>query len=324
MRDYGAVSPQFWIGKTGKGLRGDPHAQLLALYLMTCPHATMIGVFHCPVVYMAHEIGLPFEGASKALRSLIEAGFCQFDEETDEVFVVRMAAFQIGERLDAKDNRCKSTAREYEKIQSSSMRAAFHATYSVAFHLPRLEKTQSPFEAPSKTLRSQEQEQEQEQDKHALHNSRPHAVDNSGSTQKPQARAVGKEIPKPESPESRACRAMDQAGLKGVSAKHPDVVALVGLGVAPELFGSAATKAVAKGKDFQYVVGILRSQLAESGGVAARASAVAKPWDFDRPGIEGEGERLGLGKWCGNPNQEMFSAYTERVRLARDAETVEA
>ena len=67
MRDYGVVSPQFWIGATGKRLRGNPDAQLLALYLMTSPHATMIGVFHCPILYMAHETGMPFEGASNAL-----------------------------------------------------------------------------------------------------------------------------------------------------------------------------------------------------------------------------------------------------------------
>ena len=57
MRDYGIVSPRFWIGETGKKLRGNPNEQVLALYLMTSPHANMIGVFHCPILYMAHETG---------------------------------------------------------------------------------------------------------------------------------------------------------------------------------------------------------------------------------------------------------------------------
>ena len=48
MRDYGKVSPGFWIGETGKALRGDMEAQIVALYLMTSPHATMTGVYHCP------------------------------------------------------------------------------------------------------------------------------------------------------------------------------------------------------------------------------------------------------------------------------------
>ena len=37
VRDYGKVSPQFWVGKTGKRLRGDMEAQIVALYLMTSP-----------------------------------------------------------------------------------------------------------------------------------------------------------------------------------------------------------------------------------------------------------------------------------------------
>ena len=33
MRDYGQVTPAFWIGETGKKLRGDVNAQVLAMYL---------------------------------------------------------------------------------------------------------------------------------------------------------------------------------------------------------------------------------------------------------------------------------------------------
>ena len=181
MRDYGVVSPQFWIGATGKRLRGNPDAQLLALYLMTSPHATMIGVFHCPILYMAHETGMPFEGASNALQILIDADFCTYDEESDSVFVHRMAAFQVAESLKPGDNRIKAVAREAASIGSNLLRDAFVAMYKTAFNLSDKEESEanhkaggSPFEAPSKPLRSplkplpdplrsQEQEQEQEQ-----------------------------------------------------------------------------------------------------------------------------------------------------------------
>ncbi|MGU3629860.1 hypothetical protein [Comamonas sp. C24C] len=164
MRDYGVVSPKFWIGETGKSLRGNAAAQVLALYLMTCPHANMIGVFHCPVLYMAHETGLGMEGASKALASLIEAKYCTYDEASETVFVHRMAAFQIGESLAAADKRCKGVEREWQNISCEQLKQAFFAMYSVAFHLPKLSENASPFEAPSKPHASQEQEQEQEQD----------------------------------------------------------------------------------------------------------------------------------------------------------------
>ena len=164
MRDYGVVSPRFWIGATGKALRGNAPAQVLALYLMTSPHANMIGVFHCPLIYMAHETGLGMEGASKALQSLIEAGFCTYEESSETVFVHRMAAFQIGDHLSEQDKRCKGVEREWGNIPSRQLQQAFFAIYSVAFHLPKQSKKARGTEAPSKPPRSQEQEQDQEQD----------------------------------------------------------------------------------------------------------------------------------------------------------------
>ena len=56
MRDYGKVSPQFWIGQTGKKLRAEGmEAQIVAMYLMTSPHANMLGLYYCPAMFIAHE-----------------------------------------------------------------------------------------------------------------------------------------------------------------------------------------------------------------------------------------------------------------------------
>lgn len=72
MRDYGKVSPQFWIGKTGKALRNaGSEAQLVSLYLLTNPHANMIGLYYMPLMFIAHETGLGMEGACKCHRSWI-------------------------------------------------------------------------------------------------------------------------------------------------------------------------------------------------------------------------------------------------------------
>lgn len=165
MRDYGKVSPQFWIGETGKQLRGDSNAQVLALYLMTCPHSTMTGVFHCPILYMAHETGMGLEGATKALARLSEVGFCEYDEASETVFVVRMAAYQIGESLKPNDNRIAGLRKELERMPETRAKTAFLAVYGVAFGLVEPGKKQRASKAPPKPLRSQEQEQEQEQEK---------------------------------------------------------------------------------------------------------------------------------------------------------------
>lgn len=164
MRDYGIVSPKFWTGDTGKQLRKDASAQVLALYLMTSPHATMIGVYYCPIMYMAHETGLGMEGATKALARLIEMGFCTFDEASETVFVTNMAAYQIAEQLKSDDKRVTGIRREVDKMPAGEIKTAFLATYSGAFHLVDEAAFDSPLQAPSKPLLSQEQDQKQEQD----------------------------------------------------------------------------------------------------------------------------------------------------------------
>lgn len=165
MREYGQISPQFWIGETGKKIRGNVEAQIIALYLMTSPHSHMTGIFHCPVLYMSYETGIPLEGASKGLRRLIEVGFCEYDEPSETVFVIKMAMYQIGESLKHGDNRIAGLKKELQKMPETPMKHKFINIYNDDFCLGFEVKNTSPSEAPSKPLRSQEQEQEQEQEK---------------------------------------------------------------------------------------------------------------------------------------------------------------
>lgn len=160
MRDYGKVAPQFWTGQTGKALKaGGPEAVVVALYLMTSPHANMIGFYYLPTLYLAHETGLGIEGASKGLARAIEAGFCSYDEASEHVLVHAMARFQIGTALKADDKRCKGVQNELDKCPEGALKRFFVSLYGSDYHIPS-----DPIEAPSKPLASQEQEQEQEQE----------------------------------------------------------------------------------------------------------------------------------------------------------------
>lgn len=137
MRDYAKVAPQFWTGETGKKLRAaGPETVIVAMYLMTSPHANMIGLYYLPMVYLLHETGLPIEGASKGLARAIEAHFCQYDDASEMVWVIEMARFQIADALDAKDKRCKGIENELAKVPDSLMRRGFYAKYGKAFNLP--------------------------------------------------------------------------------------------------------------------------------------------------------------------------------------------
>lgn len=164
MRDYSKVSPKFWIGKTGKALRKKgPEAVIVGMYLMTAPTANMLGLYYLTIGTIAHETGLGFEGASKGLQSAIEAGFCSYDEESEVVWVFEMASYQVGEALKENDLRVKGVQNEYDALPENPYLAQFFDKYAAAFHMASKRNDESPLQAPSKPLRSQEQEQEQEQ-----------------------------------------------------------------------------------------------------------------------------------------------------------------
>jgi NACalpha-BTF3-like transcription factor len=168
MRGYSKVGPKFWIGETGKKLRAaGADAQLVAVYLLTSPHANMLGLYYIPKSFIAHETGMGFEGASKGLQRAIEAGFCEYDEATEMVWVIEMATYQVADELKAKDLRVKGVQIEYDSLPANPYLARFFEKYGQQFCMSskrgELVEKRSPFEAPSKPLRSQEQEQEQEQ-----------------------------------------------------------------------------------------------------------------------------------------------------------------
>lgn len=122
MRDYGKVSPQFWTGCTGRRIRAlGAQAQVMALYLMTCPASSMIGLYYIPIPTLAHETGIPLEGASKVLRSLCEVGFVEYDYENELVWVCEMARHQIGETVEKRDKRQLGIIREAQKVMYSRL-----------------------------------------------------------------------------------------------------------------------------------------------------------------------------------------------------------
>lgn len=169
MRDYGKVSPQFWTGRTGRKIRAlGAEAQVVAIYLMTCPGSSMIGLYYLPLPILAHETGIPLEGASQALRRLSEAGFAEYDDENEIVLVPTMARHQIGERIDPRDKRHLGVIREAEKLTYSRLFARWFALYREPYSLPEMRSIASPSEAPPKPLPSQEQEQEHAQEKEHL------------------------------------------------------------------------------------------------------------------------------------------------------------
>jgi hypothetical protein len=169
MRDYSKISPNFWIGKTGKQLRAKGlETQFIALYLLTSPDANMIGLYYCPLVYIAHQTGLDLGKVETGLQGAIDAGFCQYDKSSEIVWVIEMARYQVAASLQGKDNRIAGVQNAYSALPDNPYLGEFFDHYKTAFCMTQRRSTSaeySPSKAPLEPLQSQEQEQEQEQEK---------------------------------------------------------------------------------------------------------------------------------------------------------------
>lgn len=85
MRDYGKVYSTVWSSPTIAGL--STNAKLLAVYLMTCQHGTIAGVFRLPDGYVAEDLGWPLETVSEGFAELFDKGFATRCEVTKWVWI---------------------------------------------------------------------------------------------------------------------------------------------------------------------------------------------------------------------------------------------
>jgi DNA-binding transcriptional regulator YdaS (Cro superfamily) len=199
MREYSKISPQFWVGNTGRAIRKmGLSTQLMALYLMTSPHATMLGIYYAPIAYIAHDTGIHPNKVLSILQQLKAIDFCSYDEESEYVWVHAMASYQVAASLDPRDKRVAGVNDLFQSLPELPFLTEFYERYHRHFLLEARKQNEglsatpishvvpatpssdlpsdvtpktfttnvvkSPFDAPCKPLRSQEQKQEQEQE----------------------------------------------------------------------------------------------------------------------------------------------------------------
>lgn len=147
MREYGRVAPTFWTRGSGKKLRGKPLAQVVALYLFTCPSSTMIGIYHLAIPTMAHEIGITLEDAERALAEVCDVGIAQYDHEEELLYLPEGARYQIGESLKPGDKRVAGIRAALAQFNRHPFATDFASRYAVDFCI-----SPSGEEAPQKPL----------------------------------------------------------------------------------------------------------------------------------------------------------------------------
>lgn len=152
MRGFARVMPTFWTGETGRAIRmAGVHTQLVALYLLTAPGSSMIGIYYLPLSSLCHEVGISLARARGALAVLERLGFARYDPIAELVFIPEMARYQIGETLQPGDNRLKMICRILAGLKSHPFAVQFHEKYRQTFHLPK-RWSQAPTQDASKDL----------------------------------------------------------------------------------------------------------------------------------------------------------------------------
>lgn len=158
MRDYGKVHTSFWTSRDILDLSDD--AKLLALYLLSSPHSTIIGCFRLPDGYLSEDLGWSSFRATKALHELFEKGFANRCETTKWVWVYRFLKWNLPEN----PNQWKAAQKIAATIPAECVwKPAFMRVFA-ELRAPDPAARAKAFATVPQPFRNQKQEQEQEQE----------------------------------------------------------------------------------------------------------------------------------------------------------------
>ena len=169
VRTYSKILPTFWQGKSARILRRHPDAQRLALYLRTCPASNMLGLYALGEAAILGDLGLTPAALEAAWSVLRDLGLADYDDDAEVVWLPGEAYIQVAPQLTARDNRSTGLSNLFRDIPECRFIESAYAAYAGPLGLcrhptmPPTDSTESPSEAPSEPLRSQDQDQEQKQ-----------------------------------------------------------------------------------------------------------------------------------------------------------------
>jgi len=148
MRDYGRVFSSFWQSEDARNFSED--GRMLALYLMTSPHANLIGCFRLPDAYASDDLQWASERVSKGFIELQSKGFLKRDESSKWVLICKYIAWNKFENA----NVATAAQKAFDQVPSIPLKAMLagalldfgvHLKEPFANHLQTLRK---PFVEP--------------------------------------------------------------------------------------------------------------------------------------------------------------------------------
>lgn len=141
MREYGKVYSQFWSSEDIRALSDD--GRMLALYLLTCQHGTIAGVFPLPDGYVCEDIAWTQERVSKGFAELLAKGFARRCPVTNWVWISKHLEWNKPEN----PNQWKAARKFADRVPE---RCVWRADFMEAFAIASGAK--EPLANPSRTV----------------------------------------------------------------------------------------------------------------------------------------------------------------------------
>jgi hypothetical protein len=138
-RAYGTIPNELWLGTEIPGfLSLSAEAKLAEIYLLSSPHANMLGVYWLPLPYMAREMRLSDERIGAIVEELEDAGMIKYDPTTEHVYVTHFVKTQVlgqSDGLHPSNNQVKGARYIFASLPNTPLKDDLMAAYGPALHL---------------------------------------------------------------------------------------------------------------------------------------------------------------------------------------------
>lgn len=130
MANHYRVSPKFWLKARKRGWTDEQTT--LGLYLLTCEHRNLEGLYRLPKPYAAADLGWPLEKLETALAVVCSSGFAAYDEDAEMVLIPKALKHQAP----STDRHVQGAIAQLERIPHTTLWDGFRI--ACQSHCPKL------------------------------------------------------------------------------------------------------------------------------------------------------------------------------------------
>jgi len=129
MRTFAKLEPKFWeSSQTGRQIiKCGAETTVLAIYLLSAPDSNHLGIYFLRLGRAAADTCLSQETVNKSLKKLIDIGFCRYDDDSEIVWITKMAEHQGSLRMSPKQ--MSGSIKLLRKVAHSPLFLDFCTTY---------------------------------------------------------------------------------------------------------------------------------------------------------------------------------------------------